>query len=346
MSESPESDRLEGSPHPRETVGLVGQHGAEQALLDAYRARRLHHGWILGGEEGIGKATLAYRMAKFVLANPDPGRIRDRHDLSVDPSEPAARQVVAQSHPDLIILRRAWNAERKTFYSEIRAEDARRVVTFFGSTASSGGWRIAIVDAADELNAASANALLKILEEPPRHSLFLIVSHNPARLLPTIRSRCQRLILSPLSTADLVAAAAAARPDIDTGAIRDAVSIARGSVRRTLQLAAGDGVALHQALARILSGLPRLDMAGAHALADSCAGRAGDENFALLLAFLDEWLHERAAGDLTLPVHRLARWAEVWDKARRAAREVEVFNLDRKPFVLSTLSMLAEVSRP
>jgi DNA polymerase-3 subunit delta' len=244
-----------------------------------------------------------------------------------------------------MVLRRAWNPERKTFFSEIRAEDARRVVTFFGSTAGSGGWRIAVVDAADDLNAASANALLKILEEPPERSLFLIVSHNPARLLPTIRSRCQRLTLSPLSTEDVVAAAAAARPDIDAGAIHEASAIARGSVRRALLLAAGDGVALHQGLMRILEGLPRVDVAGVHALADSCAGRAGDENFALLLAFLDEWLHERVAGDLGLPLHRLARWAEVWDKARRAAREVEVFNLDRKPFVLSTLSMLAEVSR-
>src|SRR5262245_52844384 len=131
MSEVPESDRLEGSPHPRETAVLLGQRAAELTLLDAYRSGRLHHGWILGGEEGIGKATLAYRMAKFLLAHAEAGCIQDRQDLSIDPSEPVARQVVSQSHPDLFVLRRAWNPERKAFFGEIRAEDARRVVTFF-----------------------------------------------------------------------------------------------------------------------------------------------------------------------------------------------------------------------
>jgi DNA polymerase-3 subunit delta' len=348
MSDTPESDRLEDTTHPRETGLLIGQSEAEHALLDAFRSGRMHHGWILGGPEGIGKATLAYRLAKFVLSQPGAASLAAARDLAVDPEAPAARQVVAQSHADLAVLRRVWNSERKTFFSEIRAEDARRIVSFFGSTAAAGGWRIAIVDTADELNAAGANALLKMLEEPPPRALFLIVSHQPGRLLPTIRSRCRKLTLKPLATPDLLAAATAARPDLDRPALERAAAIADGSVRRAITLAGGEGVALHAALTAILDRLPAVDVGAAHALADLCAGRAGDENFGLLLSFLEDWVHRRtvetASRPSGLPGGRLARWAEVWDKTRRAARDVEVYNLDRKPFVLSTLSMLAKAT--
>jgi DNA polymerase III subunit delta' len=344
MSDTPESDRLDDTPHPRETGLLVGQDEAEQALLDGFRSGRMHHGWILGGPEGVGKATLAYRLAKFVLSQPDAATRAAARSLHIDPEAPAARQVAAQSHADLAVLRRVWNSERKTFFSEIRAEDARRIVAFFGATAAAGGWRIAIVDAADELNAAGANALLKMLEEPPPKSLFLIVSHQPGRLLPTIRSRCRRLTLNPLAPTDVVAAAAVARPDLERAALERAAAIAEGSVRRAITLAGGEGVGLHAALTAILDRLPTLDIAAAHALADLCAGRAGDENFGLLLSFLEDWTHRRVVTDAAGPAGRLARWAEVWDKTRRAARDVEVYNLDRKPFVLSTLSMLAKAT--
>jgi DNA polymerase-3 subunit delta' len=345
VSEIVESDRLEGTPHPRETVALVGQGSAERALLEAYRSGRLHHAWIIGGAEGIGKATLAYRMAKFVLTNPDHRQTHKAEDLAVAPDFPAARQVVSQSHVDLAVLRRVWNDKSKSLYANIRVDDARRLLPFFGSTAGAGGWRIAIIDSADDMARESANALLKLLEEPPPRALFLLVSHQPGRLIATIRSRCRSLHLAPLSPEDTLRAARLARPDLGPAVLQKSVAISQGSVRRAIILAEGEGVALQESLAAILDRLPDLDVAAAHALADRCAGKRGEENFALILAFLEDWLHERVSREVRAPTHRLARWAEVWEKTRRAARDVEVFNLDRKPYILTTLSNLARVSR-
>lgn len=344
MSERIESDMLADSPHPRETLRLIGQDKAEQALLTAYRSGRIHHAWLLGGPEGIGKATLAYRMAKFVLTHPDPQHLDGARDLSVPADKPAARQIVSQSHVDLSVLRRLPNDKTKGFFSNIRVDDVRNVVRFLGSTAGAGGWRIAIIDCAEDLAREGANALLKVLEEPPPRVLFLMVSHQPARLLPTIRSRCQLLTLDALGEADVLAAAAQARPDLPEETLAAGAALAQGSVRRALTLADGEGVALHRALSDLLAKLPRIDVAGAHALADRCANKAGDENFALLLDFLDEWLHQRLLAARGEPVQRLARWAQVWEKARHAARDVEAYNLDRKPFVLATLSSLAEAA--
>ncbi|MEW9304338.1 DNA polymerase III subunit delta' [Labrys neptuniae] len=344
MSERLESDMLADSPHPRETMQLIGQDRAEQALLSAYRSGRIHHAWLLGGPEGVGKATLAYRMAKFVLTHPDPHQLGEATSLSVAAGATAARQIVSQSHVDLAVLRRLPNDKTKGFYSNIRVDDVRSVVRFLGSTAGAGGWRIAIIDSAEDLAREGANALLKVLEEPPPRVLFLIISHQPARLLPTIRSRCRLLTLDPLGDADVLKAAAQARPDLPEETLAAGAALAQGSVRRALALADGEGVSLHRSLTDLLAKLPRIDVAAAHALADRCANKAGDENFALLLDFLDEWLHQRLLAARGEPVARLARWAEVWEKARHAARDVEAYNLDRKPFVLATLGLLAEAS--
>jgi DNA polymerase-3 subunit delta' len=345
MSELDEIDRLADTPHPRETQMLFGQDDAEQALLENYRSGRMHHAWILGGPEGVGKATLAYRMARFVFANPDPSRVGEAGSLATAPDQAAARMVTSQSHVDLVVLRRVWNEKSKTFFSNIRVDDVRDVVRFFGTTAGAGGWRIAIIDCAEDLATAGANALLKVLEEPPPRALFLIVSHQPARLLPTIRSRCRKLVMPGLEPPDLLKAACLARPDLEGAPLQGSLPLAQGSVRRAITLASGDGVKIHQSLSGLLARLPQIDVAAAHALADRCMGKGSEENFALLLSFLDDWLHQRLLAEQNAPGHRLARWAEVWDKSRSAARDVEAYNLDRKPFVLSTLSMLAQASR-
>lgn len=337
-----EADRLEDTPHPRETMALVGHGQAEQALLAAYTSGRPHHAWLIGGLEGIGKATLAYRMAKFVFAYPDPDRIRDAADLSVPGNNIAVRQVISQSHPDLMVLRRSVGEDGKTISTQIKVDHVRKLLTFFGSTAGSGGWRIAIVDTADDLNAAGANALLKILEEPPPRSFLFLIAHHPGRLLATIRSRCRKLALHPLPPADCIMAAKIARADLDEAMLAAAAQIAGGSVRRTIALASGDSLIVHRSLQALLDHLPDVETSAAHALADLCAGRAGDEVFELFLGFLQDWLHARLRLDAP---ERLARWAEVWEKLRQTASDVEIYNLDRKPFVLSTLSMLAAASR-
>src|SRR5262245_60289022 len=225
---------------PRQTTSFFGHGGAEQVLLEAYRSGRFPHAWLIGGPPGIGKATLAYRMARFVLAHPDARapEVRSATSLAMPEDDRTVRRIAAQGHPDLLVLERVVNEKTGKLYTVIRVDDVRRTVPFFGSTAGEGGWRIAIVDTADELQyPQAANALLKILEEPPPNALLLLISHAPARLLPTIRSRCRRLILRPLAQADVARGAAAAlgrsaaAPELE-----EASSLAEGSVGRALTL--------------------------------------------------------------------------------------------------------------
>ena len=204
MSAGAEADEDFEPPHPRATTRLFGHAEAERALLDAYRGGRLPHGWLIGGPPGIGKATLAYRMARFVLAHPDPqlAAVRSAPSLALPDDHPVVRRVAAQAQGDLLVLERTIGETGK-LRTRIAVDDVRRSVSFFGSTAGEGGWRIAIVDSVDELNPASANALLKVLEEPPARALLLLVSHAPGRALATIRSRCRLLTLRPLAAGDV-----------------------------------------------------------------------------------------------------------------------------------------------
>src|ERR1700688_2354076 len=214
--------------HPRETTALFGHREAETALLNAYRSGRIPHAWLIGGAAGIGKATLAYRMARFVLAhrNPLASDVQRGETLWVDPSDPGARHVAAGAHGGLLTLERTLN-EKGVMRTVITVDETRETISFFGSTAAVEGWRVCIVDTVDELHPNAANALLKILEEPPRQSLFLLVSQAPARVLPTILSRCRKLLLRPLATDDVIRAAAqAADITIDDPALNEAAASA------------------------------------------------------------------------------------------------------------------------
>ena len=201
--------------HPRETSDLFGHREAESTLLDAYRSGRIPHAWLIGGAQGIGKATLAYRMARFVLAfrNPKASQVQQAPTLRVDPADHVARQITAGAHGGLLVLERGLN-DRGVLRTVITVDETRETISFFGSTAAVEGWRVCIVDTVDELNPNAANALLKILEEPPQQSLFLLVSNAPSRVLPTILSRCRKLLLRPLETDDVVRSAATATDKI------------------------------------------------------------------------------------------------------------------------------------
>jgi DNA polymerase III delta' subunit len=195
------ADPREGPDHPRLTATLEGHDAAERIVLDAWSQGRLHHAWMITGPQGIGKATLAWRIARFLLSHrrgdgPPP------RDLATDPGGEAARLIAARSHPDLFVLERQVNPDTGKLRQDIAVDDVRRVNAFFARTAAFGGWRVVIVDAVDDLNASSANALLKILEEPPPRAVFLLVAHAPGRALKTIRSRCRVLGLrAPRRTA-------------------------------------------------------------------------------------------------------------------------------------------------
>jgi DNA polymerase-3 subunit delta' len=333
------------TPHPRETLELFGHQDAEQAFLGAYKSGRLPHAWLIGGPSGIGKATLAYRMARFVLAHPDPvSDVVQRADtLALDPDDPVARRVTAQGHSDLLVLERTAG-DSGALRTVITVDQVRRTIGFFGSTAGEGGWRVLIVDAVDELNAAGTNALLKILEEPPARALLLLVSHAPGRLLPTIRSRCRRLSLRPLTEAEVAQAAAPTlEVDVTDADLRKAAAAADGSVARALMLMGGSALAVREQVNGLLAALPTVDGRALHALGDAL-GRADDDAFATFVDALKDWLSARLNAESAEP-HRLAQVAEVWEKLHRTARDVEIFRLDRKPMVFAVFGLLAETVR-
>jgi len=328
---------------PRATAVLYGQDEAESTLLEAYRGGRLPHAWLISGPTGIGKATLAYRMARFVLAHPDaraPQAVRAR-SLAVDPEHPVARRIAAQAQGDLLVLERTINEKTGKLRQDIQVDDVRRTVSFFGSTAGEGGWRVTIVDSVDELNREGANALLKVLEEPPRRALLLLVSHSAAKVLPTIRSRCRLLPLRPLAVADVVRAAAeASGRSGDDADILAAAEVAEGSVRRALALLDGDALGLRNGIVQLLERLPAVDPLALHALGDRLYGVEA----APLAAFVDTvnaWLAARLAAS-PQDASRLNRVAEAWDKVNAAARDAEEYNLERKPLVFNVFGWLAE----
>jgi len=309
--------------HPRETLSLYGHHEAELALLNAYRSGRIPHAWLIGGAQGIGKATLAYRMARSC------SQIAIRwhptcRPLRLSPSIRRIRWLATSrpaAHGGLLTLERTLN-DKGVMRTVITVDETRETISFFGSTAAVEGWRICIVDTVDELNANAANALLKVLEEPPRQSLFLLVSHAPARVLPTIQSRCRKLPMRPLAAGDVIQAAAeAAQKLVDDPALAEAAEAAEGSVARALTLLGGDALKLHQRTAALLSTLPRVDPRELHALGDALGG----SDRAVLAAFIDSverWVAERLrADDANANLPRLARLAEVWEKISRAARD-------------------------
>jgi DNA polymerase-3 subunit delta' len=334
-------------PHPRETTALFGHRKAEAALLAAYKSGRIPHAWLIGGGQGIGKATLAYRMARFVLSHREPlsSAVQRADTLAVDPEGTVARHVASSSHGGLLTLERTLN-EKGVMRTVIAVDQTRETISFFGSTAAIEGWRVCIVDTVDELNPNAANALLKVLEEPPQQSLFLQVSHAPARVLPTILSRCRKLMLRPLSTEDVVRATAQA-VGIDAGdeALTEAAAASEGSVARALTLLGGENLKLQQRTAALLASLPRVDPRELHALGDAL----GTSDRVALSAFvdsIDRFVAERLrAGNANANLPRLARLAEVWEKIARAARDTQDYNLERKPLVFSVFSMLADATR-
>ena len=342
-----EADRYLDCPHPREQMDLVGHAASETAFLDAFRSGRLHHAWLIGGPQGIGKATFAYRAARFLLAHPDPAApaVARATDLGVDPDHPAARRVAALSHPDLVVLRRTPGTDKKGPSAFIPIDAVRRALAVFGTTAGAGGYRVAIVDSVEDLNAASANALLKVVEEPPPRSVFLIVAHAPGRTMATLRSRCRKMTMRPLPADDVAAVLTRLDGEADPAAVRQAAVMAGGSVRTALRLIDPDVIALVERVRRMLARLPEEDVTELYSLAEQFSGRADEERFSTFLTTVGEWIGGRVRSEAAGGASRLAPLVEVWDKGLRAARDVQVLNLDRRPFVFSLFGDLAEAVR-
>lgn len=302
-TEAPEPDRVDGAPHPRETLHLFGQEQAERDFLTAYNADRLHHAWLITGPRGSGKATLAWRIARFLLATPpaDDGGLFGAPPppttLDVDPEHPVSRRLLARSEPGLFLLRRggagSTDSERQKNYEDgkfsdlIRVDEVRKLMHFFAMSAADGGRRVVIVDAADEMNPQAANALLKMLEEPPARATLLLISHQPAQLLPTIKSRCRTLRVGALDHDDMMAALAQAEVEILPEEAESLTRLAEGSVGTAIRLHQQGGLGLYRQILTVLGSMPGLDRGAMMMLADSCAGRGHEDRLALTLTLTD-----------------------------------------------------------
>ncbi len=347
--DSAESDAFTGAPHPRHAQILIGHSAAEAELLSAYRDGRFAHAWLIGGAEGVGKATLAWRLARFVLANPDPNArsVREAAGLHVDPKHQAARFLSALAHPDFSLMRREWKASAKRLGADIAVEDVREALRIFHLAPALGGWRVSIVDCAEDLNRSSANALLKMVEEPPQHSLFLIVSHRPGQVMPTIRSRCRRLSLDPLSESDIasvIASLGAPWSDAEPAAIAAAARRANGSVREALARLAPESEGIGALIDSTIAGLPRPDPRAVARLAEALGGRAANEAYQAFHRQLYDWLAGHAFRTVS-SIARAEEMAALWSRVRVAARETETLNLDRKLHVLAIFAEIASSAR-
>jgi DNA polymerase III subunit delta' len=333
--DEPQSDIREGLAHPRFAQQVLGQAAAEAAFLAQLQAGRLHHAWILAGPEGIGKASMAWRMARYLLAATTE---RQAQSLETDRSSHTARLIDGLAHPDLVSVRRRWNEKSKKFYQDIAVDDIRAISHLFQRAAGQGGYRVVIIDACDDLNGSSANALLKMLEEPPKQAIFFLVAHQPAKLLPTIRSRCRKIALSPLS--DLEVTQILAGQGVDAGLLNQAVPLAGGSVSGAMRWIDGDARQARERTLHLLSKLPKIDTKAWLALSRDLSKR-DHPAFGIFLRETEAMLHRFAVAPAANPAHR-ERLAAVYADLAARQREVETFNLDGGMGALAILQTLSK----
>jgi DNA polymerase-3 subunit delta' len=361
----PEPDRAEGAPHPRETARLFGQEAAEAAFLDAFGSGRMHHAWLISGPKGVGKATLAWKIARFLLAEAPAeaglfGAPPAPATLDLPPDHPIVRRTTALSEPRLCLVRRGWDEKAKRLKSEITVDESRRLKSFLALSAADGGRRVILVDAVDEMNANAANALLKILEEPPARTTLLLVSHQPARLLPTIRSRCRDLrcaTLAPQALAQALAGAGIEAPT-DSEALAE---LSGGAPGQAMELVTLDGLSTYAEIVTLLSGTPQVDRARAVRMSEGL--RANDPRTALLVRLIETALARLSAAGAGRPPAReaapgearmLARlapslpaahaWAELQERLGARARHGLAVNLDPSALILDMVLTINETA--
>lgn len=292
----PEPDRAEGAPHPRMSPGLIGHEAAVSQALSAL-ASQMHHAWLLTGPEGIGKATFAWAFAGSLLATPPPGGLFDvppPTHLGLDPEDPLRLRLEALSEPRLALVRRGWDDKAKRLKSQITVDEVRKLHAFLGLSAPDGGRRVVLIDAADEMNVTAANAVLKLLEEPPADTVFLLVSHRPGGLLPTIKSRCRTVRLSPLDGDALASVLRQIGCDTPAEHSQTLTALAAGSPGDAIQLIEADGLKLYQQIIEVLSTCPSVDRPRALALANATVGRGAEGHRDLTLRLIETALSRLA----------------------------------------------------
>lgn len=357
---------------PRYTDQVFGHESAERLFLEAFNSDRLHHAWLISGPKGIGKATLAWRIAKFLLSqtsdNDGPGLFGDELPskavtLDVAPDDTNVQRIKSGGHGGLIVAERSFNEKTGKMRADIVIDDVRKLINFYSQTSAEGGWRVAIVDAADEMNSNAANALLKILEEPPEKSIILLIAHSPGKLLPTIKSRCRAMKLQGLQEDSVKAVLAARYPDMETSELTAAALLASGAPGRAIEIASLDGVGLYKEMATLFAELPRLNVPAIHTFAGQLSTAKADAKYRLFIQIYLDWLQrlirQSASGH---PVQDIVdgestqmarisclagvdRWLDLWEKMGEMVNRADAVNLDRKQVIVSLFTSLGALTR-
>ena len=331
------------APEPRANPLLLGHADAEATIVDAIGAGRMHHAWLIAGPEGIGKATLAYRFARRLLAGQG-----SEESLALDPGAPVFRRVAAGSHADLLTVERVLNEKTKRMKTQIAVEDVRKINGFMSLTPAEGGWRVVVVDGAEELNQASASALLKILEEPPPRAILLLVCSAPGRLLPTIRSRCRRLRLMPLCDEAMGALLSQYLPRLGADERGRLIRLAEGSPGRAMMLAEDEGLKIAMLVDKLLADLPAVPVSRGYEIADFLGrSETGFSTFMDLMragvaAAVRDSVRGRADPEQArlVALRPLDAWGELWQGLTRLQDETERFALDKRQAIVAGVGML------
>ena len=329
-------DDLEGTRPPAQSLDLQGHRETIETLVRNYRAGRLHHAWLFSGPKGIGKATLAYRFAEYLLRNPLHETAADAFSTQDDPIH---SQISKGAHPNLLVLQRPWDQKSKKFKTQITVDEVRRTAAFLHTASGANAWRIVIVDPADDMTTSAANALLKILEEPPRRTLFFVLAHSPRGLLPTIRSRCQVLSAKPLTDAEMeqVLRSQPLTADLPADALGRLIAGSGGSVRRALEFAGGDVLQTFESFLE-LTRARKSDIGQLHQLAGRLSPAAKSADYRLFAELVSDHLsgqlRDLAAND-QVTTSRLNRIVDVWEGFREENRRAETWNMDKKQVILN-----------